>query len=110
MAQAIPASNTAEGVLALLAEDDDALKVYALKQINASVHQFWHQASGSIATIEALFEDEEFSHRELAALVASKAWRPIGCFCWWFGGGGSHRDAGAHVVTSLGGLTTAQRP
>lgn len=85
MAQAIPAINTAEGVLALLAEDDDALKVYALQQINASIHQFWHQASGSIATIEALFEDEEFSHRELAALVASKARRLVDCPCVWGG-------------------------
>ena len=38
-----------------------------------NVDEFWFQISGSIAQIEALFEDEEFTHRELAALVASKA-------------------------------------
>lgn len=66
------ASSSAEGALALLTEEDDALKVYALQRINATVHENWHQASSAVATVEALFEDEDFSHRELAALVASK--------------------------------------
>ena len=69
---AAPLGNSIEGLLALLSESDDSLKAYALEQINASVHHFWHQASGSLATIEALHEDVDFSHRELAALVASK--------------------------------------
>lgn len=69
---AAPLGNSIEGVLALLSESDDTLKAYALEQINATVHHFWHQASGSLATIEALYENNEFSHRELAALVASK--------------------------------------
>lgn len=69
-------SSSAAGVLALLEEEDDALKLYALQQLDRSVHDFWFQISGSIAGIEALYEDEEFSHRELAALVASKV-RPI---------------------------------
>lgn len=66
-----PASSAA-GVLALLDEEDDSLKLYALQQLDNLVHDFWFQISGSIATIEALYEDEEFTHRELAALVASK--------------------------------------
>lgn len=65
-------SSSAAGVLALLDEDDDSLKLYALQQLDRSVHEFWFQISGAIAGIEALYEDEEFSHRELAALVASK--------------------------------------
>lgn len=70
-AAAAPVSSAA-GVLALLEEEDDTLKLVALQQLDRSVHDFWFQISGSIANIEALHEDEEFTHRELAALVASK--------------------------------------
>jgi hypothetical protein len=66
------AVTSAAGLLALLDEDDDALKLYALQQLDKTVHDHWFQISTSIAGIEALYEDEEFSHRELAALVASK--------------------------------------
>ena len=65
-------ANSAAGILALLDEEDDSLKLFALQQLDRSVHDFWFQISGSIATIEALHEDEDFSHRELAALVVSK--------------------------------------
>lgn len=65
-------ASSAQHVLALLEEEDDSLKLYALQQLDKSVHDFWFQISASIAAIEALYEDEEFSHRELAALVASK--------------------------------------
>ena len=70
-AMGAPATSAAH-VLALLDEDDDSLKLHALQQLDRSVHDFWFQISSSIAAIEALYEDEEFSHRELAALVASK--------------------------------------
>lgn len=66
------AVTSAAGLLALLEEEDDSLKLYALQQLDRTVHDFWFQISTSIAAIEALYEDEEFSHRELAALVASK--------------------------------------
>ncbi|KAK2075592.1 hypothetical protein QBZ16_001700 [Prototheca wickerhamii] len=75
---AAPLGNSIEGLLALLSESDDSLKAYALEQINASVHHFWHQASGSLAAIEALHEDVDFSHHELAALVASKIFYYLG--------------------------------
>ena len=73
-------STSAGGVLALLEEDDDALKLHALQQLDRTAHDFWFQISSSIGAIEALYEDEDFSHRGLAALVASKvralAFRP----------------------------------
>lgn len=62
----------ASSVLALLEEEDDYLKIFALEQINERIDEIWFQLSASISLVEALFEDEEFSHRELAALVASK--------------------------------------
>lgn len=59
-------------VLSLLEEEDDALKYYALQQLDRSVHDVWFQMGTFISTVEALYEDEEFPHRQLAALVASK--------------------------------------
>lgn len=77
MAVAVQQSSAAN-LLALLDEDDDALKLYALQSLNKVVHEFWYQIATVIASVEAFYEDEEFSHRELAALVASKVcyWRP----------------------------------
>ncbi len=73
-AQAVgfPHGTSAAGVLSLLDEEDDSLKVHALQQLDSTVDEFWFQIAGSIAAIEALYEDEEFEHRGLAALVASK--------------------------------------
>ncbi len=77
MAVAVQQSSAAN-LLALLDEEDDALKLYALQSLNKVVHEFWYQIATVIASVEAFYEDEEFSHRELAALVASKVcyWRP----------------------------------
>lgn len=66
------AVSSAAGLLSLLEEDDEALRLHALQALNQVVHEFWFQIAGSIASVEAFYEDEEFSHRELAALVASK--------------------------------------
>eukprot|EP00887_Chlorella_sp_A99_P004301 scaffold15.g4301.t1 len=71
-------ATSAASVLALLEEEEDSLKVHALQQLNQQVDQFWFQISGSVGEIEALYEDEEFSHRELAALVASKVFYHLG--------------------------------
>ena len=69
------AVSSASGLLALLDEDDESLKLYALQSLNKIVHEFWFQIASqqAIASVEAFYEDEDFSHRELAALVASKA-------------------------------------
>lgn len=67
------AVSSASGLLSLLEEDDEGLRLHALQALNKVAHEFWFQIAGSIASVEAFYEDEEFSHRELAALVASKA-------------------------------------
>lgn len=66
------AISSATGVLSLLNEEDDALRLYALQVLNKMVHEFWFQVASSIASVEAFYEDESFHHRDLAALVASK--------------------------------------
>ena len=76
------AVSSASGLISLLDEpcQNDDLKRYALINIDKVVDEHWFQISGSIASVEALYEDDGFSHRELAALVASKvitwSWRP----------------------------------
>ena len=67
---------SADGLLSLLEEDDQALRLYALQSLNKVVHDFWYQIASSIASVEAFYEDEKFSHRELAAVVASKVYGP----------------------------------
>jgi hypothetical protein len=68
--------SSASGLLALLQEPstNDQIRFYALQNLNRVVHEFWFQISASIASVEALYEDEEFGQRELAAIVASKVW------------------------------------
>ena len=64
--------SSAAGLLSLLEESSDDLKRHALVSLDKVVHDYWFQISGSIASVEALYEDDGFTHRELAALVASK--------------------------------------
>ena len=64
--------SSAANLLAQLEEDDEALRLNALQSLNNVVHDFWFQIASSIASVEAFYEDETFTHRELAALVASK--------------------------------------
>lgn len=63
---------SASGILSLLEEPDAELKVHALEQLNKVVDHFWSEIASSIPQIEELYEDEEFSQRNLAAVVASK--------------------------------------
>jgi hypothetical protein len=69
---AAPAASSAAGLLALLDDSDEKLQRYALTNLDKVVEQFWFQISASIASVEALYEDDEFPDRELAALLASK--------------------------------------
>lgn len=67
------APSSAAGLLTLLEDESDELKRYALVHLNKLVHEFWYQISSYIGSVEALYEDDAFSDRELAALIASKA-------------------------------------
>ncbi|KAL0034615.1 hypothetical protein WJX79_010540 [Trebouxia sp. C0005] len=74
------AVSSASGLLSLLDEDDESLKLYALQSLNRIVHEFWFQIASqqAIASVEAFYEDETFTHRDLAALVASKVFYHLG--------------------------------
>lgn len=69
---------SASGLLAMLDEHNDDLKKYALANLNKIVHEYWFQISGSLASVEALYEDDEFAYRSLAGLLASKVFYHLG--------------------------------
>lgn len=64
--------------LSLLDEQDASLKFYALESLNKQVDQLWSEIANQITDIEKLFEDDQFSHRNLAALLASKVYYNLG--------------------------------
>lgn len=73
----VPVS-TAKGLLNMLKEKHPILKLHALNNLNIIMDQFWPEISTNIAQIEELYEDDNFEHRHLAALVASKVFFHLG--------------------------------
>lgn len=63
---------SAAGILSLLDEPEEEVKLFALQKLDQVVDTFWPEVSESVDKIEMLYEDETFKHRELAALIASK--------------------------------------
>ncbi|GBN73970.1 26S proteasome non-ATPase regulatory subunit 1 [Araneus ventricosus] len=71
---------SAGGILALLDENQEAVHDFALKKLDSIVDVFWPEISEAIQKIEVLYENEVFSSRKLAALVASKVYYHLGSF------------------------------
>ncbi|MCJ1375406.1 proteasome regulatory particle base subunit [Loxospora ochrophaea] len=65
---------SAAGVVGFLSEPDPELQIFALRKLNEEIDSVWTEVAGSVGEIEALYEDESFPERELAALVASKVY------------------------------------
>ncbi|KAJ6084165.1 26S proteasome regulatory complex non-ATPase subcomplex Rpn2/Psmd1 subunit [Penicillium sp. IBT 16267x] len=65
---------SAAGLVGFLSEPDPELKVYALKSLDSQIDLLWTEVVNTVPEIEALYEDESFPERELAALVASKVY------------------------------------
>ncbi|KAK0725231.1 armadillo-type protein [Lasiosphaeris hirsuta] len=70
----MPGLVTATGVLAFLADEETELKVFALKTLNDDIDTVWTEVAGALSQIEALYEDEFFPERQLAALVLAKVY------------------------------------
>ncbi|KAK0736028.1 armadillo-type protein [Apiosordaria backusii] len=70
----MPGLVTASGVLAFLTDEEPELKVFALKTLNDDLDTVWTEVAGSLSQIEALYEDESFPERRLAALVLAKVY------------------------------------
>ncbi|KAF0930614.1 hypothetical protein E2562_033811 [Oryza meyeriana var. granulata] len=75
---AVATVSSASGILAMLQEPAEELKLHALASLNSVVHLFYPEISTSIPTIESLYEDEDFEQRQLAALVVSKVFYYLG--------------------------------
>lgn len=63
---------SAAGIISLLEEPRQELKVFALKKLDDMVDEFWPEISESIEKIEMLHEDRVFTENKVAGLVASK--------------------------------------
>ncbi|KAI5857404.1 26S proteasome regulatory complex, non-ATPase subcomplex, Rpn2/Psmd1 subunit [Durotheca rogersii] len=70
----MPGLVTATGVLAFLADEEPELKVFALQTLNDDIDTVWFEVAGALGQIEALYEDEAFPERKLAALVLAKVY------------------------------------
>ncbi|KAH0489400.1 hypothetical protein TgHK011_009832 [Trichoderma gracile] len=70
----MPGLVSATGVLAFLADEEPELRVFALQTLNDDIDTVWTEVAGSLSQIEALYEDESFPERQLAALVLAKVY------------------------------------
>ncbi|KAI1333917.1 26S proteasome regulatory subunit rpn2 [Xylariaceae sp. FL0016] len=70
----MPGLVTATGVLAFLADEEAELKVFALQTLNDDIDTVWFEVAGALGQIEALYEDDSFPDRKLAALVLAKVY------------------------------------
>ncbi|CAK7268602.1 proteasome regulatory particle base subunit [Sporothrix epigloea] len=70
----MPSLITATGVLGFLADEEPELKVFALNTLNDDIDTVWTEVAGAVSQIEALYEDEDFPERQLAALVLAKVY------------------------------------
>lgn len=72
--------SSAAGIISLLDEDIQELKVFSLQKLDTIVDEFWMEISEAIEKIEILHEDKAFSHRNLAGLLASKVYYHLGSY------------------------------
>lgn len=70
----MPGLVTATGVLGFLSDEEPELKVFALQTLNDDIDTVWTEVAGALSQIEALYEDESFPERHLAALVLAKVY------------------------------------
>ncbi|KAJ6781053.1 hypothetical protein PWT90_07238 [Aphanocladium album] len=70
----MPGLVSATGVLAFLADEEPELKVFALQTLNDDIDTIWTEVANALSQIEALYEDESFPERRLAALVLAKVY------------------------------------
>ncbi|KAL8443763.1 hypothetical protein Emed_006585 [Eimeria media] len=75
-----PVPSSAQGVLALLQEDNTELQAAALMQLKDLVDVHWMELADVLPDIEALVEDQSFPQRDLAAHVASRIYFHLEAF------------------------------
>lgn len=68
------AISSAQGLLSLLREDNAAIKQYALQSLISVSEFFWHELADPLSFIVGLAAQEDFEHRELAALLGAQVY------------------------------------
>ncbi|OEH73652.1 proteasome cyclosome repeat-containing protein [Cyclospora cayetanensis] len=68
----LSAPSSAQGVLALLQENDTDIQQAALMELKDLVDVHWMELADALPDIEALAEEEAFPSRQLAAHLASR--------------------------------------
>jgi 26S proteasome regulatory subunit N2 len=56
----------------MINENEQALQIHALKNLNKMVDYAWHEIADTLPKIESFVENPNFPERSLAASVASK--------------------------------------
>eukprot|EP00043_Microstomoeca_roanoka_P013109 m.128145 g.128145 ORF g.128145 m.128145 type:complete len:939 (-) comp15669_c0_seq1:62-2878(-) len=74
----MPGLTSVGGVLSLLDEQEDELKVFAITKLLALVDNFWPEIANVVPKIEEIYEDKSFSHRKQAALLVSRVYYHLG--------------------------------
>ncbi|KAH0538270.1 hypothetical protein FGG08_005141 [Glutinoglossum americanum] len=69
---------SAAGLVGFLSEPDPELRVFALRKLDEEIDLLWAEVADSVGTIEALYEDDSFPERELAALLTAKVYYHLG--------------------------------
>lgn len=64
--------SSAAPALSLLEEPEPRLQAHALRSLNELADSFWPEISGAVDKIQELSEDDTFSEKNLAAIVAAK--------------------------------------
>ncbi|KAH9279147.1 26S proteasome non-ATPase regulatory subunit 1 [Echinococcus granulosus] len=72
------ALTSAAGFIALLEDERQDIKAFALKRLTDLVDEFWAEISESVDKIEILYEDTTFAYHKAAALLASKVYFNLG--------------------------------
>ncbi|KAI5309540.1 proteasome regulatory particle base subunit, partial [Ascosphaera atra] len=70
----MPGLVSAGNLISFLSDPDKDVRLYALKALDEQIDTLWLEIAPSITQVEALCEDESFSERELASLVAAKVY------------------------------------
>lgn len=72
--------SSAGEIISLLDEPNQEVQVFAIKRLNKLVDEYWTEMSEIVEKIVMLHENESFSHRKLAALLASKIYLHLGVY------------------------------
>ncbi|ETN38565.1 uncharacterized protein HMPREF1541_06602 [Cyphellophora europaea CBS 101466] len=76
----MPGLVSAAGLVGFLSEPDSELQSFALKELDGQVDLLWTEIANSVGQIEALYEDDSFPDRNLAAIVAAKVYYHLGAY------------------------------